>query len=88
MALGLSAVPKFEIDWNKNIVQKEATIIGIYGRLLYETWTEAHHLLTTQKVTLEPIMYPKQFALEDYKEAFDLVLNGKAAKVIFKPNDL
>ena len=88
VALGLSSKQKFEIDWNNGIVQKEATIIGIYGRLLYETWTEVHHLLTTQKVTVEPIMYPKQFALKDYQEAFDLVLNGKAAKVIFKPNDL
>ena len=88
VVLGLSSKPKLEISWNNGIVLKEATVIGIYGRLLYETWTEVSYLLTSQKVTLDPIMYPKQFALKDYKEAFELVLNGKAAKVIFKPNDL
>jgi threonine 3-dehydrogenase len=88
VALGLSAKPRFDIDWNNGIVLKEATVVGIYGRLLYETWTEVNYLLTSGKVTMQPIMYPKSFALKDYKEAFDLVLQGKAAKVIFKPNDL
>ncbi len=88
VALGLSSSSKFEIDWNKGIVLKEAHIIGIYGRLLYETWTEVIHFLTTGKIDLSSTLYPRQFALSEYKEAFDLVLNGKVAKVIFKPNDL
>jgi threonine 3-dehydrogenase len=86
IALGLSAASKLEIDWNKGIVLKEANIRGIYGRRLYETWTEVEHMLTTGKVSLEPIIYPKYFSLEEFETAFELVKNGKAAKVIFKPN--
>lgn len=86
VALGLSSAPKLSLDWNKGIVLKEANIRGIYGRLLYETWTEVRHMLTTGKVNLKSIMYPTYFSLQEFESAFDLVKYGKAAKVIFKPN--
>lgn len=86
IALGLSSAPKLGIDWNNGIVLKEANIRGIYGRRLYETWTEVEHMLTTGKVNLDPIMYPRYFSLEEFEEAFELVKRGRAAKVIFKPN--
>ena len=86
IALGLSSASKIELDWNKGIVLKEANIRGIYGRRLYETWTEVKHMLTTGRVSLAPIMYEKYFSLQEFETAFDLVKFGRAAKVIFKPN--
>jgi threonine 3-dehydrogenase len=86
IALGLSKKARIEMDWNNDIVLKEANIRGVYGRRLYETWTELEHFLVSGKVTLEPIIYEKRFALEDFRNAFKLVQQGKEAKVIFKPN--
>lgn len=86
VALGLSKKSRVEIDWNNEIVLKEANIRGVYGRRLYETWTELEHFLVSGKVTLDPIIYERRFTLEDFESAFHLVQHGKEAKVIFKPN--
>lgn len=85
IALGLCSKPKIEIDWN-SLVLKEVTIRGIYGRLLYQTWFEIHRLLESGKVILDSLIYPKRFSLEQFEEAFNLLRDGKAAKVILYPN--
>jgi threonine 3-dehydrogenase len=86
VALGLSSEPMVEVEWNTGFVLKGATLHGIYGRHLFETWTEMKRLLESGKVSLEPILYPGRFGLEDYEEAFRLLKEGKAAKVVLYPN--
>jgi threonine 3-dehydrogenase len=86
VALGLSSASTVEIDWNRGLILKGATFHGIYGRHLFQTWYEMSRLLESGKVKLEPIIYPERFALEQYNEAFQLLKQGKAAKVIMYPN--
>jgi threonine 3-dehydrogenase len=86
IALGLSKKSKLEVDWNNDIVLKEANIRGIYGRRLLSTWTDLEHFLVTGKINLESIIYKERFRLQDFEKAFSLVQQGKEAKVIFKPN--
>jgi threonine 3-dehydrogenase len=88
VALGLSSTPRIDLDWNNCLVMKEAVVRGIYGRMLFQTWTEVHHMLVTGKVNLEPLLYPRRFSLEEFQEGFDLLLAGRAAKVIFYPNGI
>jgi len=83
--LGLSSSAQIELDWT-NLVFKGVTLHFRYGRHLYRTWSEGRKLLESGLVRLEPLIYRPYFTLEDYEQAFRLLKQGEAAKVIFKPN--
>jgi threonine 3-dehydrogenase len=85
VALGLSSDAMVEVDWNRGLVLKGATFHGIYGRHLYQTWFEAHGLLESGAVNLEPLI-THRLPLERFTEGFELLKQGLAAKVILYPN--
>jgi threonine 3-dehydrogenase len=78
--LGLASQPiSFDID--DAIVFKGATVHGIVGRRLWETWYRMRALIRGGAVDLSPLV-THRFALDDYEAAFDLMASGECGKVV------
>lgn len=81
--LGIPARP-IEIDWANDLVFKGATIYGISGRLIWETWYQTQALITTGMVDPSPVI-THRLKLDEFDRAFTLMNNGEAAKVALFP---
>ncbi len=81
--LGIPSRP-IEIDVANDIVFKGATIYGISGRLIWETWYQTQALITSGMVDPTPVI-THRFKLEEFEQAFALMNNGEAAKVAMFP---
>lgn len=82
--LGLAS-DKIELEWN-DLVFKGITVHFRYGRKLYETWTNGQMLLKSGLINLESLIHRPYYKLEEFDVAFQTLLKGEAAKVIFTPN--
>jgi threonine 3-dehydrogenase len=81
--IGLPSKP-LEIDLGSQIVFKEATVIGIHGRRMYETWTIMSNLLDKGLLNIDPII-THVLKLEDFEEGFEILEKGLGGKVILVP---
>lgn len=81
--LGLASGP-FEFDLNNNVIFKSATVHGVVGRRLWDTWDLAYHYVETGKVNLEP-MVTHRFKLSEFDEAFETFGSGQSGKVMMTP---
>jgi len=70
---------KASIDLSQ-VIFKMLTIKGIYGRQIFRTWDTMIHLLQSG-LDVHPLI-THRFASDDYERAFQLLLNGQAAKVL------
>ena len=82
--LGLTSAP-MEFDLDDHVIFKGATVHGIVGRRLWETWYEMRGLLRSGVVDLAPLV-THRFALEDYERAFALMKSGETGKVVMFPD--
>jgi threonine 3-dehydrogenase len=82
--LGIPARP-VELDLVNDVIFKGATVLGIYGRKMFETWVQMDELLRAQKLNLEPL-FQERLSLDRFEDAFALLAAGKANKVLFYPN--
>ena len=73
-----------EMDLGKDVVFKEATIIGIHGRKMFETWIKMEQLLNADKLNVKPVI-THTMSLENWKDGIRLAKSGQAGKVIFHP---
>lgn len=81
--LGLPGRP-IEFDWAQHVVQKGATVRGIYGRRIWQTWHRMRELLDTGKVDLAPLI-THRLDLGDFQAGFDAMRAGDSLKVILTP---
>jgi threonine 3-dehydrogenase len=81
--VGLPDQP-LELEIGKEVVFKEATIAGIHGRTMFETWTQMENLLVSGKIDALPAI-THVLPLDRWQEGFDLALSGTACKVVFEP---
>jgi len=82
--LGLTS-EKFPFDIDDNIIFKGATVHGIVGRRLWQTWFEMRGLIRSGAVDLAPVI-THRFALDDYEKAFELMQSGECGKVVMFPD--
>jgi threonine 3-dehydrogenase len=82
--LGLTG-KQIEFDFDDNIVFKGATVFGIVGRRISQTWLEMRGLIRSGAVDLAPIV-THRFAFDDYAEAFELMASGRCGKVVMFPD--
>ena len=82
--LGVSSQP-VEFDLVADIIFKGATVKGIYGRKMFETWVQMTALLKAGKLKLEPL-FSERLALDRFADAFSLLQGGQAEKILFYPN--
>jgi len=81
--IGLPGKP-LSLDLAKEVVFKEAVIIGIHGRKMFETWTQMENLLVSGKLAVES-MLTHVLPLSLWQEGIALAKNGQACKVIYHP---
>jgi threonine 3-dehydrogenase len=81
--LGIPSQP-VELDFAKDIIFKGATVQGINGRKMFETWFQMEALLATGKLNLEPVI-THRLKLSEFTQTMELLRTGDAIKVILKP---
>ena len=81
--LGLPGRP-ITVNWADNLVLKGATVRGIYGRKVWETWHRMRRLLESGAIDLRPLI-THRFPLSEFQEAFDVMRSGESGKVILLP---
>lgn len=85
VAFGIPSRP-VEIEWANEVIMKGRTVLGIVGRLMFETWVEMQRLLDSGKLDPRPII-THQFAMKDFEEAFRTIQqkDSKAGKIVLRP---
>jgi threonine 3-dehydrogenase len=81
--LGIPAKP-VELDFARDIIFKGATVQGINGRKMFETWFQMEALLAAGMLNLEPVI-THRLKLAQFADAMKLLQSGEAIKVILKP---
>ncbi|HHT14559.1 MAG TPA: L-threonine 3-dehydrogenase [Clostridiales bacterium] len=79
--LGLFGDKQPELDMDE-IILKGATIQGIYGRKMYETWYKMAAMVQSG-LDLSPLI-THYFSYQDYEQAFDTMNTGMSGKVILE----
>ena len=82
--LGIPARP-VTLDLLNLVIFKGATVQGIYGRKMFETWVQMTELLRAGRLNLEPLFH-ERMGLDRFADAFALLEDGKAGKILFYPN--
>jgi len=81
--LGLPAKP-VTMDLTNGIVFKGATVYGISGRRMYDTWYKTTALLRGKRVDLAPVI-THTFPMTEFEKGFELMHSGQCGKVILIP---
>jgi threonine 3-dehydrogenase len=83
MAFGIPKTP-ISIDWGKYMINKELTILSVFGRHIWETWEETTQLLKSGKINLDPII-THRFPLSSFEEAMAIMKSGQSGKIVLTP---
>jgi len=75
------------LDLVEDVIFKGATVQGIYGRRMYETWVQMTALLKAGRVNLEPL-FGERMELENFEAAFAKLQSGLAGKILMYPNGM
>src|ERR1700746_511559 len=75
------------LDLVNDVIFKGATVQGIYGRRMYQTWVQMTALLKAGRLNLEPL-FGEKIALEKFEDAFSKLQNGLAGKILMYPNGM
>jgi threonine 3-dehydrogenase len=73
------------LDLVNDVIFKGATVQGIYGRRMYETWVQMTALLKAGKLNLEPLFSERE-PLEKFENAFAKLQGGLPGKILLYPN--
>ena len=75
------------LDLVNDVIFKGATVQGIYGRRMFQTWVQMTALLKAGRLYLEPL-FGERAPLEKFEDAFALLQGGLAGKILLYPNGL
>ena len=78
--LGIPSRP-VEIDLANALIFKGATVHGINGRKMYETWFQAEALLRGGQIDIAPVI-THRLPLEQFDQAMHLLESGEASKIL------
>jgi len=82
--LGLASQP-VTLDLVADVIFKGATVQGIFGRRMFETWVQMTALLKSGRLNLDPLFH-ERLALDRFDDAFKMLQSGRAEKILFYPN--
>ena len=71
-------------DYLNDIVFKSLTLHTVHGRRIFQTWEACEDLVAAGKVKPSTIV-SHQYAMSDFKTAFDTLMSGKAFKIVVDP---
>jgi len=73
-------------DFNNAMIFKAATVYGISGRRMFQTWYQVKGLLSNSEFRNKMAsIITHKLAMEDMKEGVELINSKKAAKVVLEP---
>lgn len=75
------------LDLVNDVIFKGATVQGIYGRRMYETWVQMTALLKGGRLNLEPL-FGERVNLSQFEDAFAKLQGGLAGKILLYPSGL
>ena len=78
--LGIPSRP-VEMDMANALIFKGATVHGINGRKMYETWFQAEALLRGGRIDIAPVI-THRLPLEQFDQAMHLLESGEASKIL------
>jgi threonine 3-dehydrogenase len=78
--LGIPAKP-VELDLANALIFKGATMHGINGRKMYETWYQAEALIRDSGIDLSPVI-THRLPLAEFDRAMQLLESGEASKIL------
>jgi threonine 3-dehydrogenase len=78
--LGIPSRP-VTIDLAEDVIFKGATVLGINGRKMWETWFQMSALLKGGKLDLDPVI-SHTMPLRDFDKAMALLKSGEASKIV------
>jgi threonine 3-dehydrogenase len=76
---------RFEFDLTDHVIFKGATVLGINGRRMWDTWFAMERLYLSGRVQLGDIL-THVLPFERYASAFDLMQTGEGIKVVLDIN--
>ena len=81
----LLGIPGDEISINlaDDIIFKGATVLGINGRRIFETWFQMESLVLSGRLNLEPII-THVIDMESFEDGFRMMQTGEAIKVVLQ----
>jgi len=89
--LGITRKPLDHFDIANYVIWKGVTVKGIFGRKMFDTWETMLRLLRCDrfdlKTKLDKILSSKTYSLDEYKDAFGVLANGKEMKLVFSPDN-
>lgn len=83
--LGIPSRP-VAVDLADGVIFKGATVQGISGRRMFETWYQTRGFLEAGMNLSDVITH--ELALSEFSTAFELVRSGQSGKVVMYPNGL
>jgi threonine 3-dehydrogenase len=75
------------LDLVNDVIFKGATVQGIYGRRMYETWVKMLALLKAGRLNLEPLFGERE-PLEKFEDAFAKLQGGLPGKILLYPDGI
>lgn len=77
-----------EIDWQHEVIFKGTRILGITGRMLWQTWEQMASLLASGRLDFSPIV-THRLPFTEFRHGFDLLeaADRRAAKVVLYLDD-
>ncbi len=79
----LLGIPSDNVNLNlaERIIFKGLTVLGVNGRLMFETWYQTQALVKSGRIDLRSII-THRLRLDEFEEAFELMRTGAAAKIV------
>ena len=85
VAFGIPPRP-IEVDWGNEVILKGRKVLGIVGRLMFETWEQMQRLLDSGRLDPRPAITHRH-KLDEFQRAFDTLQarESTAAKIVLTP---
>ena len=80
--LGLPSEP-VPLDLPNDIIFKGATVLGINGRKMFETWYQVENFLLSGRLNLDPII-THHLPLTEFERGLKMMQSGEAIKVVLE----
>ena len=75
------------LDLVTDVIFKGATVQGIYGRRMYDTWVRMIALLKAGRLNLDPLFGERE-PLDQFENAFAKLQSGLPGKILLYPNGI
>jgi threonine 3-dehydrogenase len=76
-------VDEVSLDLPRQVIFKGATILGINGRRMFETWYQMENLVLSGRLNLDPVI-THTLPMEEFESGLKMMQTGEAIKVVLK----